>query len=588
MIKELRIENFAIINKLELSLAQGLVIFTGETGAGKSIILDALEAVMGGKTDATNVRSGTERAMVEAVLDIPENNREAILDLLRGEDLLDDGDILILSREMRREGRSTARINGHSVAVAILKELGEYLVDIHGQSEHLSLLNVKQHIHLLDRFARNDPALQAYQDSYHALGKIRRELSELREAEKDALRRTEMLTFQASEIEAAHVTVDEEEPLKLERNRLANAESLASLAQQALTVLDESTPESASMSDQTGKVVQALNALSRIDSGQSELAEQALLIGETVSDISRALRDYLERIEYNPQRLMQVEERLNLLHTLQHKYGGSLESVLRFGAEARIQIDAITHASERITELGEIEQKLLGETSVKAAALSATRMEAARLLGQAVEAQLADLSMTGARFSAEIARVEQADGMPVDGQTVAFDETGTDRVEFMIAPNPGEGLKPLVKIASGGETSRLMLALKNVLAQADFIPTLVFDEIDQGIGGRVGSVVGEKLWQLGREHQVFVVTHLPQLAAFGDQHFRVRKEVQGGRTMTIVDELNHSNRLDELTQMLGAVSEANATAAREALQYARERQDAFRSSQTQAGDASQH
>ena len=573
MLSELRIENFAIIQQLELKFRSGLIIFTGETGAGKSIILDALEAVVGGRTDPTNVRSGAERASVEAVFTIPAASRDAILEFLKREDLLDDTESITLSREMRREGRNTARINGRSVAQNLLKELGSYLVDIHGQSEHLSLLNVRQHINLLDRYAHSESLLSDYQKSYRNLMALRKELSDLRQSEQDALRQTDMLTFQLNEIEAARLQDGEEDELKQERSRLANAESLASLAQQALNVLDESSPEAPSLSDQTGQVAQALASLSRIDTSQTELANQSQNLMENIGDMIHELQSYIDKIEYNPKRLEQVEERLDLLHTLQRKYGGSIEAVKKYADDARLQLDKITHASERIAELEVHEKTIVADLAGKAQALSEKRQQAAESLSKAVENELTDLSMAGARFAADIQHAPRADGLPFsDGSTVSFDETGADQVEFIIAPNPGEGLKPLVKIASGGETSRLMLALKNVLAKADFIPTLVFDEIDQGIGGRVGGVVGEKLWQLGRTHQVFCVTHLPQLAAFGDQHCRVRKEVKDGRTLTLVDGLTHSNRLDELSQMLGGVSEANAVAAREALQQAQQRQ----------------
>ncbi len=572
MIKELRIESFAIIQKLELKFEPGFIIFTGETGAGKSIILDAIEAVVGGKADVTSIRAGAERAAVEAVFAIPAASRTPIIELLQREDLLDDPQFVTLSRELRREGRSTTRINGRAVAQSLARELGAYLVDIHGQSEHLSLLNVRQHINLLDRYAHSEAELADYQKSFRSLLALRKELEQLRTSEQDAVRRTELLTFQSGEIEAARLVPGEEDELKLERNRLANAESLASFAQQALNLLEESTPEAPSVSDQFGQVAQALASLSRIDTGQAALSDQAISTAENIAEIIRSLQAYIEKIEFDPRRLEQVEERLNLLYNLQRKYGGSIEAVLKYLSDSRSQLEQIEHASERIAELEQAEAGLVSEVAQKALLLSQKRKQAALRMGASVEKELADLSMAGARFAADIQTETKENGLPVEGgAAVAFDESGLDNVEYLIAPNPGEGLKPLVKIASGGETSRLMLALKNTLAHADFIPTLIFDEIDQGIGGRVGSVVGEKLWELGRTHQVFCVTHLPQLAAFGEQHFRVRKEVKDGRTLTIVDRLDNSNRLDELTQMLGGISEVNAKAAHEALNNARQK-----------------
>jgi len=292
-----------------------------------------------------------------------------------------------------------------------------------------------------------------------------------------------------------------------------------------------------------------------------------------VAEIRRELRLYLHPIEFNPRRLEQVEERLDLIHRLKRKYGGSIEAVLAFARSARQELETIAHATERIAELEEKEKDLRQQLAELAARLSQIRQTAAAQLAKAVEAELADLSMAGARFSVDLRTQPDPHGLSLNGagDPLAFDENGVDQVEFLIAPNPGEGLKPLVKIASGGETSRLMLALKRVLTQADSIPTLIFDEIDQGIGGRVGAVVGEKLWLLARQHQVLCVTHLPQLAAFGDQHFSVRKEVEGGRTSTRVELLEGDARLIELAQMLGAVTQVNLNAARETLHMAQAR-----------------
>jgi DNA repair protein RecN (Recombination protein N) len=571
MLTELRIENFAIIQRLELRFGPGLVTFTGETGAGKSIILDALEALLGGRADATAIRSGAERADIQGTFRIPAEARAALDEILAREDLQDDPQFLTLERDVRREGRSTARVNGRSASLGLLRELGSFLVDIHGQSEHLSLLNVRAHLGLLDRYAGAEELLSDYGQTYHELQSARKELAALREAERDAARRVDLLNYQIQEIEAAHIKIDEEEELRQDRTRLANAESLASLAQAALQGLDEGAPDSPAITDLLGQVEHSLAALSRIDPSRSALQEQVDGMLASLADLGRELRDYLERIEYNPKRLEQIEERLDLLNTLKRKYGGTLEAVLEFAAKARAELETITHAGERIAELEVREAALLPELGRKALALSQRRKDAAEKLARSVENELNDLSMSGARFSVDFQTRLDPDGLALEsGERVAFDASGMDRVEFYIAPNPGEGLKPLVKIASGGETSRLMLALKNVLARADTIPTLVFDEIDQGIGGRVGLVIGGKLWRLGREHQVLCVTHLPQLAAFGDQHFRVSKEVMEGRTHTQVEPLGGSERQEELALMLGGASPANLRSAEELLQRARE------------------
>ncbi|MBI5294214.1 MAG: DNA repair protein RecN [Chloroflexi bacterium] len=571
MLTELRIHNFAIIDKLDLRFGPGLIILTGETGAGKSIILDAVVMLLGGRADATAIRSEAETAFVEGVYQLKGAEREAVHEILNREELLDDPDYVTLTREIRREGRSIARVNGRTVGVSLLKELGAALVDIHGQSEHLSLLDPRSHLGLLDRYAEVSKPLGEYRQTYHALLNLRRELNELRKAQADADRRVEMLTFAAEEIESARLRVGEDEELRKERDRLANAESLAAYAQQALTVLEDGTAETPSAGDLVGQAAQSLAGLARIDSAQAELASQGALLEDTLAELVRSLRDYLEAIEFNPKRLDEVEERVDLIHRLNRKFGGSIPAVIAYGADARKQLETITGAADRIASLTVEETKLLAQLARQGAALTEKRKSAAALLGKGIETELDDLKMASAQFGVDFQIKPDPNGAPLpDGSRAAFDQNGLDRVEFLIAPNPGEGLKPLVKIASGGETSRLMLALKNVLARADQVPSLIFDEIDQGIGGRVGMIVGQKLWNLARNHQVFCVTHLPQLAVFGEQHFQVQKIVDKGRTLTRVEKLDGEPRLLELSQMLGEVGEGTMRSVHELMQHARQ------------------
>ena len=571
MLTELRIHNFAIIDKLELRFGPGLIILTGETGAGKSIILDAVVMLIGGKADTTFVRTDSDAAFVEGVYQLKGPEREAVHEVLKREDLMDDPDYVVLMREIRKEGRSVARVNGRTVSVSLLKELGGILIDIHGQAEHLSLLDSRAHLGLLDRYAEVAQPLSDYRQTYHTLMNLRHELGDLRKAQADADRKIDMLTYQAEEIEAARLKPGEDDELRKERDRLANAESLAQNAQEALAILEDGSPETPAASDLVGQAAQALAALAKIDSAQNELANQAEILLDTLADIAHSLRDYLEEIEFNPKRLDEVEERLDLIHSLKRKYGGSVQSVLAYGADARKQLETITGAAERITELEMQEARLLDKLAKQGTLLSEKRKSAAVAMGKGIEAELGDLKMASARFSVDFQTKPDPNGVPLpSGARIAFDQNGFDKVEFLIAPNPGEGLKPLVKIASGGETSRLMLGLKNVLARADEVPSLIFDEIDQGIGGRVGMVVGQKLWNLSRSHQVFCVTHLPQLAVFGDEHYQVQKLVQGNRTLTRVERLDGEPRLLELSQMLGEVGEGTLRSAHELMQVARE------------------
>lgn len=571
MITELRIENFAIIEKLTLRLEKGLVILTGETGAGKSIVLDAVELVLGGRADASVIRSGANQAYIEATFHLEPAIQPAVHAILEREALLDDPDYLTLAREIRANGRSVARVNGRTVNASLLRELGEYLVDIHGQSEHLSLLNPRKHLPILDRYAQTENLLAAYRHGYQQLQKIRRELQNLHQAQADAARRSELLAYQADEIENARLKPGEDETLKQERDRMANAETVSRLAQEAISLLDEGNAEAPAAADLIGQAVHALQQLSRYDATRQAALDDLQAALETVSETARSLRDYLESVEYNPIRLEEIEERLDLIHRLKRKYGGSIEEILAYGARVRAELEQISNAEERIAALEAQEEALLQQLAQQAQQISETRQKAAQSLSAGIERELDDLRMAQARFQVSFSTRTDPNGLPLaNDERVAFDANGYDQVEFLIAPNPGEGFKPLAKIASGGETSRLMLALKNVLAQADEVPTLIFDEIDQGIGGRIGLTVGQKLWQLARHHQVLCVTHLPQLAAFGAQHFHVEKQVQDGRTSTVIRRLDGEERLHELAQMLGNISETTLQSAQELLKAAQQ------------------
>jgi DNA repair protein RecN (Recombination protein N) len=379
------------------------------------------------------------------------------------------------------------------------------------------------------------------------------------------------LSYQIDEIDSAQLNSGEDDDLREEHNRLANAESLASLSQEALQLLDEGNPESPAITDLLGEAVDTLNNLARIDTSQTQTSAQAASLFEDLTELCRSMRDYLDGIEFNPKRLIQVEERIDLIQNLKRKYGDTIEAVLAFAEKARSELETISNAEERIIELEAKQEKLLALLATQGLALFEKRKTAADQLAASIETELDDLRMAGARFQVAFERRPDPSGVPLPGdEVVAFDSTGLERVEFLVETNPGEGYKPLVKIASGGETARLMLALKNVLARADRVPTLIFDEIDQGIGGRVGTVVGKKLWQLTSQHQVLCITHLPQLAAFGQQHFQVQKHIEEGRTITNVQKIDGETRLNELAQMLGEVSIGTLKSAQEILQLARQ------------------
>ena len=573
MLSELTIQDFAIIDHLHLRFDAGFCVLTGETGAGKSIIIDAVSLLLGGRGETEFIRTGAEQSVIEGVFRLDEETQALVNPLLEQDALEgDDPAILVLARELRREGRNVCRVNGRAVSLKILRGIGEHLVDIHGQTEHLSLMRVREHVDLLDRYGELWPLREQIAAVVERLRTVRRELAGLRRDERELARRMDLLQYQVTEIEAAHLEPGEEEELVQERTRLANAERLSELADEAFAALYEGVDEQASAVDLLQMAARALGGLALVDPSTGPLGEAAEAASYQLEDLADQLRGYRDQVEFNPRRLNQVEDRLALIHSLQRKYGDSIEEILAFAERAQRELQTIEHSEELIVVLEDEEEQLLQRIGRLGAELSDRRREAGERLAAGIEGELDELSMSRARFGVDLAWRDAADGAYVEERRVSFDLTGLDRVEFLVAPNVGEPLKPLVRIASGGETSRLMLALKTVLAQADRTPTLIFDEIDAGIGGRVGSVVGQKLWGLtvgdggkARHHQVLCVTHLPQLASYGDLHLQVSKTVVADRTVTGVRLLEGAAREQEMASMLGSVTERTRDSAHEML-----------------------
>ena len=569
MLSELSITDFAIIHELHLRLAPGFNVLTGETGAGKSIIIDAVSALLGGRADTQMVRADAARAAVEGTFYLSDAVHAALDSILKENDLFDDDepDLLLLAREIRANGRTTGRVNGRVVTAATLKAIGEQLVDIHGQSEHLSLLRPKQHVDLLDRYAETWGLREKFAASASQWRSIRRELDDLLRSESELARRADLLKFQVEEIGEARLKEGEEDELVVERNRLANAETLASLADEAYAALYEGAGETPAALDALALAQKAIAGLAKIDPKLAEHLATIQSVNAQIDDLAHTLSDYRDGIEYSPKRLEFVEERIDQIKRLKRKYApnGTIGDVLAFARKAAEDLDKIEHSGERIEELRQEEERVLRVLGQVGKQLSDARRGAADRLSAGIEAELNDLRMSGARFAVDFKWQPSDNGAFVNGGRYAFDATGLDVIEFLIAPNVGEGLKPLVKIASGGETARLMLALKTVLSRADQTPTLIFDEIDQGIGGRVGATVGHKLWGLSGNHQVVCITHLPQLAGYGDAHFKVEKIVDGERTVARVSPLDGETRIEELAQMLGASGEGAVQSAQEIL-----------------------
>jgi len=548
MLTELYIENFALIDRLTVTFAPGLNILTGETGAGKSIVIDAINVLLGERAGTDLVRTGTPRAVLQAVFDL--GDAPHLLPALVELGVEPEDGLIIFSREVAREGRNLARLNGRTCPVSVIRQVGDLLVDLHGQHEHQSLLREEHHITFLD--ALGDAEFHQLQSDVAELARRRntllRELHNLQSDERDRLRAIDLLTFQVKEIEKAALSSGEEEELAAERNRLANAEKLNESATAAYQLLYEGE-EGRSVLDALGEAEMQLAGLLRYDESLEPLVAALRAASVQITDACRELADYRDGAQFDPERLNEVEERLTLLGTLKRKYGESIDAVLAYAEEKRRELNRLSHHEERLQELAaEIAhtEKVLTERALQ---LSASRSALAERLATDVQTELAELGMPKAFFTIDISRQRQESGLPVGNERVTVTSQGIDVVAFHISANPGEPPKPLAKIASGGELSRIMLALKAVSARGAGVPTLIFDEIDTGIGGRTAEVVGEKLARVARRAQVISVTHLAQLAFYADRHFLLEKETTGERTFSRMHELTDEERVEELARL---------------------------------------
>jgi len=576
MLEELRIQNFAVIDRLELQFGPGFNVITGETGAGKSILIDAVELLLGGRADTAVVRAGSDRSRVEGLIKLDARARLGLMATLEREDLLDadDPDYLSLMREVRLRGRSSARINGIAVRSEILSEVGRQLFDIHGQSQHLSLFRPRHHIDLLDRFADLLDVRAGLAQMVGELTGVHAEMRRLRDDETALRRRADLLRHELEEIRAAELDPAEEDQLAAERNRLANSEQLATLAAEAARLLngDEGARATPAVDGLMG-VAAALAKLAQIDPALADDYALAESMAQQAQELALTLSRYASDVEFDPYRLDELEERLELITSLKRRYrADSIADLLAYAQRATAELAGIDDSDERLGKLSRRADELLRQIGDISARLSRARTQAGEALSQQVVRELGDLRMERTRFEVQLQQAEHPAGCFVGERRYKFDAKGMDDVEFMLSANPGEPLRPLAKVASGGEAARIMLALKRVLTAADQTPILIFDEVDQGIGGRIGAVVGEKLWSLTGQHQVFCVTHLPQLAAYADAHFQVRKALDDERAATRIRSLvDEGERVAELAAMLGAAGAAGLESAREILAAARGR-----------------
>ena len=569
MIEELYISNVALINELQLEFSSGLNIFTGETGAGKSVILNAVGLALGERSNAGVVRDGATNAKIQIAVALPADH--PVWDGFSDSefaDVLDAEETLVLSRQINASGRSRCHTNGQLVSLTFLSAIGDLLVDIHGQHAHQSLFRSDTHLDLLDTFGRHEALKAEVGKKYDELHATQAQLADYSRTLREAMQEKDLLQFQLDELEEAQLQEDEEEALMNERHLLSNSETLFESANQLYDQLYGGDLSETSTLDGLKTESRTISKLSELDGSLSELNTRFESVLYELEDIAYQVRDYRDKVEFNPHRLTEVEERLDLIHRLKRKYGDSTSEILAYQAQAAQKLEELQFGSERIDELKDQIHLLTQQAQKLALGLSKKRRATATQLESLIEGELQTLGMDKAVFQILVSPIESAQGpLEIDGKRYDLRADGMDEIEFFISPNVGSEPKPLAKIASGGEISRVMLALKTVLAQIDLIPTMIFDEIDAGIGGRTADIVGQKLKELSRFRQVFCITHLPQIARFADQHFRVEKAVEEDHTMITAKLLTPEERVEEMARMHGGEATVTTIAhARELLE----------------------
>ena len=539
MLSLLHIENIALIQSADIRFEPGFNVLTGETGAGKSIVIDSIGAVLGERTSRELIRTGAKSALVTAVF-----TQVPTLPWLEENGFPTGEEELLLQRELQGDGRNVCRIDGKLVTVAQLRELGRQLLNIHGQHDGQQLLDPASHLGYLDQFGGCQPLLEDYQEAYRKWHDIRREMDKLQMDEAERSRRVDTLNYQIQELERAQLKAGEDEELSARRTLLRSAGRLMEAVQSAEFALsgDEDRDGACSLIAQAEGEVQGVSSISP---ELSELSEKLTALRCAADDAADTLRDLSRSFDFSPGELDQVEERLDLLYRLRKKYGPTVEDMLSYLDRCRKELDQIQYADDTLARLEKDLKKAQKEAARRGEVLSQARREAAGALQARVQEELRQLDMPKVRFQTEFT--------PKGGEA-GMDETGLDEVQFLMSANLGEALKPIQKVASGGELARIMLALKNVLAEGDQIGTLVFDEVDTGVSGRAAQKVAEKMAQVARGKQVLCVTHLPQIAAMADTHFSVQKGEREGRTYTRLERLDRSQRREELARLIGGVS----------------------------------
>ncbi|HOO72664.1 MAG TPA: DNA repair protein RecN [Spirochaetota bacterium] len=545
MLLDMKIKNFVIIDELSIDFQKGLNVLTGETGAGKSILIDALSAVLGERMTTDMIRSGFEKAVIEGTFDI--SGIQQLGPILEESGIDSDDAILVLKRELYSSGKGRSFANATQIPVSRLKEISEYLIDIHGQNEHQNIVKISKHRELLDSFAGHGGQVDRIRQLHATLQDIKERLNSFEIDEREKARRIEYNDHAIREIEAAKLSAGEEDELKNESSLLSNAEKIF----REINSASELVNGDGGVLQQLKHVEQNLSVVSHYDPEASNSLEAVKEALYSLEDAAIFLRDYEKNINFSPQRINEVEERLALISGLKKKYGGTIDEVIQYADRARRELEAITSSDEEIDRLKQEYRKAVKEARDTALDLSEKRKRAAQVLEKQVIKELSDLGMAGTVFRISIKRELSPDGeIEADNKRYVLYPHGLDRVEFLLSANQGEDLRQLRKVASGGEMSRIMLALKNVILSADIVDSLIFDEVDAGISGKVAEIVGRKLKKLSQNRQVLVITHLPQIAAMSDNHFSVQKGRSGDRISTVVKRLSDREKVHEVARLL--------------------------------------
>ena len=557
MLTDLRIKNLALVDDLSIELGSGYNAVTGETGAGKSVIIGALGLVLGERADRTLLRDGSEQCSVEAIIDITGMSKD-FHDFLESCGLEPcESNQLLLKRVFSASGTNRQFINGSPTTLNLLASVGEWLVDIHGPHDHQSLLKASRQLEILDAYGGLENQRKEFALNVDQLIALERNKAELVIDEDAYKRELDLLKFQVNEIESAQLSEDDEEGLEQSFKRATNSARLAELVGEVKSLVNDSEPSSYDLMLGAGRLI---NEMVNIDDGAEELLNQQSQISEQINELSGALEDYCDRLNLDPNQIRNVEERYNLVQSLKRKYGDTLKDVIAFSDKALARLEKLESRDEELASINAQIHLVRKKIQEQGRRLSAARKEVApKLVGEA-EKQLNDLGFLQSRFDLEI-----VDPNELGQESTTISRTGFDQIEFLFAPNPGEPFKPLKSIASSGEMARVMLALKTVLSSQDSIPILVFDEVDANVGGETAAVVGQKMNQIGKKRQVLCISHLAPVAAAGNSHYLVEKEVENGRTLTRVRLLEAKARIDEITRMLGGSGDAARQHAEELL-----------------------